>query len=294
MVTDVVNWDRGAGMECDTYSNAKSSDESFTLIAALRLYFLQSYVASGFRSVGAGVNVNNHDSSMPLLDGYVHPVLELVRTENADAVSAVNDDRPRVQSGTCSNRSQRKTSKKTEGPQGQWTDAELQLAMDAVESGAFIGAASRFYGIPKTSLSDHVNGRCRGRKRGPQPVLNQEEVDALETYMREMAEYGHPLTTEQLKLKVALLTQERPTPFTNGVLGNSWLMWFRNRHPNLTVSQSQSLEFARAKGLNKLTPNEREHITTLTYINAVGQHIPNFYIFKGKRIREKYIVHCED
>ena len=68
--------------------------------------------------------------------------------------------------------------------------------------------------------------------------------------MREMADYGHPLTTKQLKLKVALLTQERPTPFTNGIPGYSWLMWFHNRHPNLTVRQSQRLEFSGAKDLN--------------------------------------------
>ena len=78
--------------------------------------------------------------------------------------------------------------------------------MDAVESEASIGAAARFYGIPKTSLSDHMNGRTRGRKRGPKCVLNHEEEEALETYMREMVDYGHPLTTQQVILKVALLT----------------------------------------------------------------------------------------
>ena len=46
--------------------------------------------------------------------------------------------------------------------------------------------------------------------------------------------------------------------------------------------------------MHKLAPNEREHITTLTCINVAGQHIPNFYIFKGKGIRENYILHCED
>ena len=46
--------------------------------------------------------------------------------------------------------------------------------------------------------------------------------------------------------------------------------------------------------VHKLTPNEREHITTLTCINVVGQHIPNFYIFKRKQIRKNYIIHCED
>ena len=46
--------------------------------------------------------------------------------------------------------------------------------------------------------------------------------------------------------------------------------------------------------MHKLAPKKREHITTLTYINAVGHHIPNFYIFKGKKIRENYIQHCKD
>ena len=44
----------------------------------------------------------------------------------------------------------------------------------------------------------------------------------------------------------------------------------------------------------KLAPNEREHLTTLTCINTARHHIPNFYIFKGKKIRENYIVHCKD
>ena len=46
--------------------------------------------------------------------------------------------------------------------------------------------------------------------------------------------------------------------------------------------------------MHKLAPNEREHLTTLECINAAGHHIPNLYIFKGKRIRENFIVHCED
>ena len=78
--------------------------------------------------------------------------------------------------------------------------------MDAVEPGTAIAAASRYFGIPKTSLSNHVSGRIRGRKKGPRAVLKQEEEEALETYMRDMVDYGHPLTTEKLKLKVAGLT----------------------------------------------------------------------------------------
>ena len=221
------------------------------------------------------------------------------------------------------------------------------MVMEAVEAGELLCAAANFYGIPKTSLSDHVHGRTRTRKRGPAPVLKQEEEQALESYLIKMADYGHPLTTEELRLKVALLTQGRITSFKDRIPSNSWFIWFKKRHPNLTTRQSQELEYSRAKGLcaekvasfyqnlqqlydkhkypleniwnydesgaqagkteggqvwaqkgvrsvHKIAPNEREHITTLTCINAVGQYIPNFYIFKGKRIRANYIQHCEN
>ena len=32
----------------------------------------------------------------------------------------------------------------------------------------------------------------------------------------------------------------------------------------------------------------------LTCVNAIGDHIPGFYIFRGKRLRSNYVIHCED
>ena len=78
--------------------------------------------------------------------------------------------------------------------------------MDAIEVGESLSVAAKFYGIPKTSLSDHIHDKTTSRKQGPTLVLKHEEEQALENYMINMAEYGHFLTTEQLKLKVALLT----------------------------------------------------------------------------------------
>ena len=121
--------------------------------------------------------------------------------------------------------------------------------MTALDRGAPIAAVARFHGIPTTSLADHVNRKIQGRKRGSPPILNQEEEKALETYMLQMADYGHPLTTEQLRLKVTLLTQERVIVFTNGIFGIRWLHWFQKRHPHLTRRQSQELQFSRVKGL---------------------------------------------
>jgi hypothetical protein len=44
-----------------------------------------------------------------------------------------------------------------------------------------------------------------------------------------------------------------------------------------------------AKNVHTLIPNERESLSVLTCINAARQHIPNFYIFKGKRMRQNFL-----
>ena len=250
-----------------------------------------------------------------------------------DIVSTGDLSRPRQQRQVCSSTS--------------WSFQQLQATMDAVEDGAALKTAARFYGIPPSTLSDWISGRSLTGKRGPPSVLSTEEENALEDYMVQMADYGHPLSMEQLRLKVALLTQERPTPFTNGIPGPAWARWFKKRHPNLALRQSQGLDVARAKGLcptnvstfyanlqelyekhdypperiwncdesgaqagrngggrvwakrgsrsvHSVIPNEHEWLTVLTCINAAGESVPGFYIFKGKRIKRNYIIHCED
>ena len=49
---------------------------------------------------------------------------------------------------------------------------------------------------------------------------------------------------------VSEITQERETPFTKGIPGDSWLKWFKNRHPEIILRSSQGLELACAKGLS--------------------------------------------
>ena len=109
--------------------------------------------------------------------------------------------------------------------------------------------ASRFHGIPPNTLSDRLSGCSLSGKRGPPSVLSTQEEKVLEEYMIQMADLGHPLSMEQLRLKVALLTQEKPTPFTNGIPGPTWVRWFKKKHPALALQQSQGLDVARAEGL---------------------------------------------
>jgi hypothetical protein len=134
---------------------------------------------------------------------------------------------------------------------GNWTNATLKQAMDAVtEHGMKVRTAARSFGIPPTSLRDHFYGKVVGRKRGSQTVLKEEEEQKLLKYLFKMQDLGHPLISGQLRLKVALATQTRETPWSvAGIPGKSWLRSFKLRHPKLTSRKSQGLELGRAHGL---------------------------------------------
>ena len=221
------------------------------------------------------------------------------------------------------------------------------MAIDALDSGYNMSQVSRHFQIPRSSLRDHYEGRTKSRKLGPQAVLTKVEEEQLVTYLEDMVRVSCPLNITELKAKVAEITQTRLTPFTNGILGKSWMKWFRNRHPYLVLRKPEGLDLNRARALcsqnvarfydnlkdlydqhyyeayqiwncdesgaqaNKngegvviakkgtraihtIVPNERNWIFVLVVVNSIGHTMPNYYVFKRKRPREKYISFCED
>jgi hypothetical protein len=227
-----------------------------------------------------------------------------------------------------------------------WTNAQLQLALAAQERGVPVHAAAAAFDIPRFSLRNHLLGISTSRKRGAKAVLTQVEEQHVVEYVVKMQEVGFPMTILQLRLKVALITQDRVTPFTNGIPGPRWLRWFKKRHPELSLRLAQGLDAKRGHSLcpdnvktfysnlrslydkyeyspsriwncdesgvqagqnggayvlarqgcrsvHQVITDKHEWMTVLTCINANGQSVPNFYIFRGKRFRRNYVVHCE-
>ena len=255
-----------------------------------------------------------------------------------------------VFAGTPSNTRERPEAhrqSKKRGRTGQWTDEQLVAVVAAVDAGCQLASTTRAIGIPATSLKDHVHGKTIKRNNRRQGVLTVEEETALVKWMLEMQDHAHPISIFELRRKVAEITQEQWTPFTDGIPDKGWLKWFRNRHPELTLRSAQGLDEGRARGLNPSSvaslyenlqkayeehsyspshiwnadeseaqagrngggtlvfarrgtrsvhttiPSSNEHLTVLSTVNALGQSIPNFYIFKGKRKLRNYIVRCE-
>ena len=58
--------------------------------------------------------------------------------------------------------------------------------MLAVDDGAPIKIMARLYGIPTTSLRDHVIGKTISRKRGRSGVLSSEEENELVNWIFKM------------------------------------------------------------------------------------------------------------
>ena len=93
--------------------------------------------------------------------------------------------------------------------------------------GMKVNAASRKFGIPASSLRDHLLGKTRSRQRGNSLALKPDEEKKLVDYIFKMQDLGHPLTAGELRLKVALATQSRETPWSAiGVPGKGWLRRF--------------------------------------------------------------------
>ena len=86
-----------------------------------------------------------------------------------------------------------------------------------------------------------------------------------------MQDLGHPLTPAEVRLKVALATQTRETPWSAvGVPGKGWLRRFRLRYHEIATRKSQGLEIARARAVcptmaESLYTNLEELYTTFQY-----------------------------
>jgi hypothetical protein len=62
-------------------------------------------------------------------------------------------------------------------------------------------------------LFDHLYGKTRSRKVGPICVLTTKEDQVVVSWVLVLQDVVLSINLQQLKMKVAKLTQTRPTPF---------------------------------------------------------------------------------
>jgi len=84
----------------------------------------------------------------------------------------------------------------------------LEEALDVIKNETTsLRKTSRHWNIHLTSLSNHLYGKTRFRKPKPASVLIVEEDQAMVVWVFSMQEVGLSINLQQLKMKVAKLTQ---------------------------------------------------------------------------------------
>jgi len=79
--------------------------------------------------------------------------------------------------------------------------------MDVIERNiTFLQGANKLWGIFVTSLPNHLYGKTRSKKLRPLSVLTKEDEVSV-AWVLNMQECGLSITLEQLKWKVAKVTQ---------------------------------------------------------------------------------------
>ena len=114
---------------------------------------------------------------------------------------------------------------------GKWCLDDLDKAMQEVkEHGLSIRKASYKYGIPRSTIHDHVTGKIERVRHGLSPVLTEEEESELVSWVIKMAEIGYGQTRIQVTemVKKILDRTGRPNPFQDNCLDKDW--WYMSLH----------------------------------------------------------------
>ena len=136
-----------------------------------------------------------------------------------------------------------------------WTKQDLENAVVAIrEEKMSMRKAAEAYGVPKSTLYDHVKGKVEvGSRPGPPTVLTSVEESMLVDWAIEMSRIGYGRTRQQIceMVKQILDKDKRPNPFTDNRPGKDWWYAFLRRHPTITMRTPEPLQLARAKACTK-------------------------------------------
>ncbi|CAC5360072.1 unnamed protein product [Mytilus coruscus] len=207
---------------------------------------------------------------------------------------------------------------------GKYSPTKLQNANQAVKDrGMAVHRASVRYNVPLTTLRDRVDGRIHidTVKSGPAPLFSQEEEAKLVIYIKMMAAYGYGYSRSETIMMasdfaVYLQKRSKEKPLTN-----QWYDNFMSRWPEeIKLVKPRALEASRAKSATKekfrkphcifnidengfntehkssdvvgdkksttqsVTSGRSQTVTVIAGRNAIGTHIPPFFVFPGKRM----------
>lgn len=130
------------------------------------------------------------------------------------------------------------------GKYRNWDEAALSKAIDARKAGMSFRRSAAMYGIPTTTLYDHVSGKVEiGAHPGPKRYLDQEEEEELASFILQIAKIGYPRNKAQI---LALVQQIIESKGIKAIVSNGWWESFLQRHSQLSLRSAIPLSMKRA------------------------------------------------
>ena len=119
----------------------------------------------------------------------------------------------------------------------------LQNAVRAVQDGSSVNAAAKDFGVPKSTLHDHVSGKYKRIGSGGRTVLALQDEQEIVLSCQALAEMGFGITRSLVETVIADYIREKsiPNPFVNGIPGRDWWKRFMKRWLALRERKPQHL-----------------------------------------------------
>ncbi|XP_062560612.1 uncharacterized protein LOC134224952 isoform X2 [Armigeres subalbatus] len=143
---------------------------------------------------------------------------------------------------------------------GNWTDQQLIQAKDAVDRGISVNRAAKTFGIPRTTLADHVTGKVVKSKLGSRETVftPQQEAELLQ-HLLDLESRFYGITKNDVRELAFELAEKNkiPHPFNKKkkMAGCEWMAGFLKRNPKLSFRKPEPTSAARARGFNKVSVN---------------------------------------
>ncbi|XP_014209024.1 uncharacterized protein LOC106639776 [Copidosoma floridanum] len=169
------------------------------------------------------------------------------------------------------------------GNKNKWTEEQMQLAIESVNSGKAIASTAKKFGIPRSTLQRKI--QCinspdyEEKVPGFRKAFSDEEEDLLAKYLKALEDKLFVFTrTDVRRLAFQFAERYQPNHRFNkkeGLAGQDWMTNFIKRHPQLSIKKAE-----RISGSDPLELNEEAVLEFFSVLNSVMKQ----YEFPASRI----------
>ena len=114
----------------------------------------------------------------------------------------------------------------------QWSNESMIASLEAVKNGLPVRKAAAQYGVPRTTLQDHVQGKVvHGKNPGPKPYLVPAEEKELSLFLVDVAQAGYGKIRQQVMTIAENVASDKGVLKPGRRLLRGWFERFMKRQP---------------------------------------------------------------